>query len=321
MADHAWAGLERWGQVSEKSSDGVVAFCLGLAATMYFRGGHTDRKRRAALECVQEYLALCGSSLRWWVVEGRTISPVSKLKSLDMSPYLLSRKWNTPAAHDEPWALLWHGGEDRDDASPLSLEALGASALDAEAGADLSFLRVSFPVTWFADNARGFVDLVVRWAGRLEPVHGYGGVTFITSPDAGLAQLHEAGVVALASRHPGLEVDDPDSHSLATGEQIKGGNWLTLLSSSLVERVGGVSWLRDRLGTGFTLEPYSGGVCIVAGDTPEIGDRNRNLETPHLRTLARALKPIRVSTHPPIHTSGRYATEEGFEAWLARFDG
>ena len=40
------------------------------------------------------------------------------------------------------------------------------------------------------------------------------------------------------------------------------------------------------------------------------------IDTPDYARLARALKPIRIQIHGPVHGISR----EQFEAWLARFD-
>lgn len=323
MTDQAWLALSPWEQISETYKDGDVVFCLGLGVTWYFRDGHTDEKRRAALDCMNDYLALCGPSLRYWVVEGKSLSPVAKLKSRDMSPYLLSPKWNTPEAEDEAWAFLWHGGQRKEDASPFRIEALGGPKRDSDLGDDLSHLQVSFPVTFFADRPGELRELLVRWSARLHPAHGYGGITIVRSPNDGLAQMYEPQMAGLAMRHPGLEIDDPMGHAYATGEgaSIKGGNWITVLSTEFLEKLGGLSRLREELGAPYELLEYPGGAVIVAGPVPEVGDWNRGVDTPHLRKLARVLKPIRVRNHPPIHVKGKFSTEDGFEEWLSRFDG
>ena len=214
---------------------------------------------------------------------------------------------------------LWHGGQGADDASPWLVSALGAPRRDSEKG-DLSFLRISVPVSRFAADTGALLELVVRWSERLQPVYGYGGVTLLTSDDDGLAQTNEPKMAGLASRYPGLEIGDPLSHSLVGAERIKGGNWITILSEPFVEKLGGLPALTAQLGDPFRISPYAGGVTVAAGPAPEIGDWNQNVDTPTLRRLARVLAPIRVREHPAIHAYGKFSTSEGFEEWLTRFD-
>ena len=322
MADSNWVSLKKWEETLVRDEDGRIAICFGLAATMYFHDGHTEEKRQASLECFNEYDRMCGASLRWHCVgatSGR-MSPVHKLRSRDMSPYLLSPKWNTPEARENAWAFYWHGGEHPDDASPFMIHGYGSPRMYAELDNSLSFLQVSFPVLWFQGKPEVFPNLILRWSERLKPYHGYGGITLIESPDEGLSQIYSTDIAAFASRYPGIEIDDPMSHKLATQNGIKGGNWLTILSTGFVERLGGRDSLREQLGEPFAVEDYDGGVIIVAGPVPEVGDRNRNVDTPLYRKLARVLRSIHIQHHPPPYAEGRFAEDGEFAAWLARFD-
>jgi hypothetical protein len=190
----------------------------------------------------------------------------------------------------------------------------------AELDNSLSFLQVSFPVLWFEDKPDGFPELILRWCMYLKPHYGYGGITLLESPDRGLAQRYASNIAAFAGQYPGLEIDRPMSHKLATQNGIKGGNWLTILSTYFVEQLGGSNSLREQLGAPFVVEAYDGGMMVVAGPVPEVGDRNRNVDTPLYRMLAGVLKPIRIQDHPRPYAKGRFAEDGAFATWLARFD-
>jgi hypothetical protein len=289
---------------------------------MYFHAGHTEEKRSASLGCFNEYERMCGASLRWHCVgaNSRRMSSVDKLRNRDMSPYMLSSKWNETESNEHAWAFYWHGGQHQDDASPLKIHAYGSPRMYAELDDSLSFLQVSFPVLWFQGKSESFPSLILRWCERLKPYHGYGGITLLDSPDSGLSQSYSPNIPAFAGRYPGLEIDRPMSHKLATQKGIKGGNWITILSTYFVETLGGVDILRGQLGHSFVVDNYNGGVIIVAGPVPEVGDRNRNVDTPLYRRLAAVLKPIRIQDHPRLYSKGRFAEEGEFSAWLARFD-
>jgi hypothetical protein len=322
MTGGYWTSLRKWEEALVRDEEGTIAICFGLAATLYFQNGHTEEKRRASLECFNEYERLCGALLRWHCVgaDSRRMSPVAKLRSRDMSPYLLSPKWNQTESREHAWAFYWHGGEHPEDASPLKIHAYGSPRMYAELDNSLSFLQVSFPVLWFEDKLEGFPELILRWCERLKPHHGYGGITLLESPDRGLAQHYSPDIAAFAGRYPGLEIDRPMSHKLATQNGIKGGNWLTILSTYFVQQLGGRDSLREQLGEPFVVEDYDGSVMVVAGPVPEVGDRNRNVDTPLYRKLAGVLKPIRIQDHPRPYAKGRFAEDDEFATWLARFD-
>ncbi len=322
MTGNDWAGLDAWGDLQIHDEDGRVAICFGLAATLYFHDGHSDEKRRAALECFNEYEHMFGASLRWHCVgaNSRRFSPVSKLQSRDMSPYMLSPKWNKPEAADQGWAFYWHGGEHPDDASPITIHAYGSPKQYAEWHNSLSFLQTSVSISWSSAHVREFPALFRRLCAVLKPFHGYGGITLLESPDRGLTQRYSPEIAAFALQYPGIEIDRPMSHKLATQEGIKGGNWLTVLSTVFIERLGGVDHIQTHLGDPFVVEDYGEGLLIIAGPVPEVGDRNRNLDTPLYRKLAAMLEPIRIKDHPAPYSKGRFAEDGVFASWLARFD-
>ncbi len=315
--------LRAWSNRTVVDTDGRVAICFGLAATLYFRDGHVEKQRRAVLDCFNDYESVAGNHLTWHGVGARSgrMSRVDALRSRDMSPYLLSEKWTEPAAHEHAWAFNWHGGVNRDDASPWRIYAYGSPRRYAELDGSLSFLQVSVPLGGPTDAYRRFAQLVFRFCERLSPLHGYGGATLLISHDRGLAQVHASEAAGFAARYPGLEIDRPMSHKLATLNAIKGAGWITVLSQAFVERMGGLQGLRDRLAETVSVTPFATGVLLVAGNAPEVGDLNRRLDTPHLRDLSRALKPIRITEHPALYTEGRFAEASEYSAWLARFDG
>lgn len=249
--------LATWSNRTVVDSDGRVAICFGLAATLYFRDGYTERKRRAALDCFNEYEPIAGSALTWHCVGAGSnrMSRVSALRNRDMSPYLLSDKWNEPNASDHGWAYNWHGGADGDDASPWRIDAYGSPRRYTELDGSLSFLQVSVPLGGPTDAYQRFVQLVLRFCERLSPLHGYGGATLLVSPDRGLAQVHAGEVAGFAARYPGLEIDRPMSHKLATLHAIKGAGWITVLSRTFVESLGGMRELRQRLSETVVMTP------------------------------------------------------------------
>ena len=305
-------------RLAEVHRDGRVVVRLGLVVTLYFPRGHTLEKREAVLKCFREYLDLCGEYLRWWVVEGRRFSAVAKLINGDLTPYLLSPKLDRDP--ERTWATFWHGGEHMDDASDYRIAAFGSSKLESDLNRALSYLTVTLPLGWLPERREELLGMVLRWCERLRPLHGYGGAGIIDAVSEGLASVYQKRVYGLAKRHQGLEVDYPLQHALWTKNAIKGGNWITVLADTFVARLRGVDVLQHELAEPFKIYEYPGGVIIVAGDSPEFGDRNRNLDTPLYRRLARILKPIRVALHPAVHGwKGGFDRQE-FEAWLARFD-
>jgi len=322
MTSDVMATLAKWNETLVRDEDDTIAICFGLSVTLYFHNGHTAEKRRASLECFNEYEKLCGSSLRWHRVTANSsrFSPTAKLRNRDMSPYLLSSEWEQEELRDQAWAFYWHGGDHKDDASALKINAFGSPRMKAELHNSLSFIQMSFPILQFGDKLELFYEFVLRCCELLKPFHGYGGIALITSPDRGLVQSYSPDIAAFAFRYPGIEIDRPMSHKFAIQEGIKGGNWLTILSNHFVEKLDGSDNIIKKLEEPFVLESYNDGILVIAGTAPEVGDRNRNIDTPQYRKLAKVLRPIRIRYHPCVYPKGRFSEEGVFAEWMARFD-
>ena len=121
---------------------------------------------------------------------------------------------------------------------------------------------------------------------------------------------------------PGL-----DHHAAVIRGELEGVNWLTLLGNRWVQQIGGLDYLRIRLGDDFKLTPYDGGVMIQAGPKPQIGDVTKSCWPQHYITLAKVLKPIQIKEHYAFHlgdpdpSGAPRMDSEASEAWLFRFDG
>ena len=172
---------------------------------------------------------------------------------------------------------------------------------------------------WFRDGPQGFRSFVTRASERLQPVHGYAGIGLVTAADRFLASQFNDDVAAMAERFPGLEIDYPVKHLVWLRTGIKGVNWLTILGNDTIERFGGLERVQSALPAAAALHAFRGGCLIQAGPAPRIGDRNLGLGVEDYRSVAVALKPLRITTHSAVHgTAG--LDRARFEAWLARFD-
>jgi hypothetical protein len=136
-----------------------------------------------------------------------------------------------------------------------------------------------------------------------------------------------AAVRRLAERFPGLEVENPGSQRLSIEKYrgIKGASWLTVLGDAHLKEIGGLDYLRMRLGDEFPITAYDGGMMIQAGPGVQVGDAQGDNWPRHLVTLAKVLKPIQNKAHYYFHTTDPKRTphmdKEATLAWINRFDG
>jgi hypothetical protein len=91
-------------------------------------------------------------------------------------------------------------------------------------------------------------------------------------------------------------------------------HWLNSINNSLVEKLGGMAYIKSKISSSQLIE-IPNGIILRGAKNPPIGDINHN--APDIGTIpeiARLLKPLRTK----INALG----ESGFNAqnWLARFD-
>lgn len=105
---------------------------------------------------------------------------------------------------------------------------------------DAGYITASFPIHFVLAKAPGFLrDLCLSWAERIQAQHSYASFGLLRSVIAGHAQKSDVQVYPLIQRFPGLELDDPLTHSIHCKNKIKSVNWLTVLSDDLVTELGG----------------------------------------------------------------------------------
>jgi hypothetical protein len=295
-----------------RDEEGRTVLQVGLFATLYFENGYQTDVRRSVCDCVDEYLAMTGSYIRWvkhpetfhWLPIGSPALPDWKAWLLNLGP-------------NYEWEIKFKGGDDPEAASHFSVGGYGTAAWEKT----LSYFKAALPITWFADHEGSFPGVVMSWLRKLRPFHGYGGLGILESPDGAIEVKFEPTVYAMARRFPGLEVDRPASHLNYVEKGIKGVNWLTVLGDHWLSKVGGLDGLRRELDGEFRFYKYPGGLLIQAGQRPQLGDVNRRLWPAEYVKLSLALKPIRITTHRSFHHLGENRfTRETSEEWLRRFD-
>lgn len=296
-----------------KNDEGLTVVQVGLLGTLYFEDAHTPVMREAVLACFDAYWDLCGEHLHW-VTHPKTHQwkPIEKIKEHP-------RHWILARNENESWQLSYQGGASQKEASHFRFEVLGTPAWERESV--LSYLHFCLPITFFADREGGLPELLLDFAGRLNPVHGYAGLGLIESYDSNLRFQYEPAVYGMSQRFPGLEVDYPTAHSIYGKTGIKSVNWLTVLANDLLASLGGTDRICEQLGDEYLMHAYPGGAIIQAGPRPQLGDRNRDRWPDRYVKLAHLVEPIRLKDHRSFHEYGinRFTLESTAE-WLARFD-
>ncbi len=299
-----------------RDKDGRPALQIGLLATMFLAESWTRPVREAVASAAESYLCAFQPFLKW-AKHPRTahIHPIERGKV----PF--PRDWLPQHEDGKAWEFGFHGGETDEAASEFQVSAYGSDNVKKATG----FFQIYLPVTWFAEHPGTFQDFVLSFANRLRPLSGYAGIGVLETLDNYAREPFQATVKQIADRFPGLEIESRPIHAIHAGKGIKGVNWLTLLGDPWVQTIGGLDYLRVRLGEDFKLTPYDGGLMIQAGPNPQIGDVAANRWPRHYVTLAKVLKPIQIKDHYPFHFGDSRGPARmdsaASKAWLFRFDG
>ncbi|HLJ89705.1 MAG TPA: type VI immunity family protein [Candidatus Angelobacter sp.] len=130
----------------------------------------------------------------------------------------------------------------------------------------------------------------------------------------------------LYRRFPGLLHDTFSDLSRAMrrrDDAICAVNWLTAISTNLLDRVGGLANAQKECGTEVQIHPYAGGVVFQAGEKPVLGDVNAGDIPDAYRRVNRLLRPLRFNEYQrsnfipvPPEVDDAAATQ----AWISRFD-
>jgi hypothetical protein len=300
-----------------RDATGRPAVMIGLFATFYIEESWKRPCREAVAELGDRYLEQFRKHLVW--ARGPKANRLHKVETGRVQP---PGRWLPQYEDGEEWSFSFHsgeGGEDEDAAASFAVKALGSN--DVEKG--VGYFHVRLPLTWFGDHGGSLPEFVLPICKRLRPLSGYAGIGFLMPLTFEGCQESEALVVPLAQRFPGIEVDDPISHSIHLHKGIKGVNWLNILGERWIKEAGGMDYLRIRLDEPtFPFYSYDGGLMIQAGPRPDIGDATQDRWPRHYVTLAKVLKKIQATRYYKFWTgrSGMF-DHATTGAWLFRFDG
>jgi hypothetical protein len=205
-----------------------------------------------------------------------------------------------------PWYKIFRGKEKLLDYLP--------PVFQTSAYHEFSALQLHLPPT-VADDLDDLLSLVSKLAEAFPFRCGYVGYSLCwNDQSADRTPMVPPLIAPLHKRYPGFAWGVA---RLLADHPLPPVNWLTLLGPEVVEKLGGITRVRkDLKDKAISVEPMGAGICIRAGDAPEIGDRNRGDDLPLYRKVGTYLKDYRGKEY--LELDGLEIDES--EAWLARFD-
>lgn len=125
---------------------------------------------------------------------------------------------------------------------------------------------------------------------------------------------------ALAPRFVGVDMSMPLGTQFIVPTGIKCANWITLINSAMLEKLGGTNVVTNALGSDASLHIVAHGAALRAGVAPSLGDVNRRDSLLGYHAVGRVVASLRAPKHAPIFGPSGIPDQIATDKWLARFD-
>jgi TseV toxin immunity protein TsiV len=285
----------------------VVTACLELVA---FSGASIKEGGKGFTNFYREFQKRFGDSLRLYSTDTMKRTKRVDARALEMLPFWFS---DEQAESEVDIGIRLHSGKTSQDSIPPAFEML----CDQVSEPSYSYFRMVLPPDWVDGSTEPFLDLARNSLAEFPLLSGYAGYSFFWDAlDPDMNEEATSRIGPWLKRYPGFSHGDAAELPELALEGIVGINWLTLLGSEYVDRLGCERNISQSLGPEIKLHSLGHGMIIQAGERPEIGDLNRKQTLPLYHKVGKFLNPIKAS--------GEEAWVEGLdpdemEEWFDRF--
>ena len=156
-----------------------------------------------------------------------------------------------------------------------------------------NFIRLSFPVDRFIEGLQPFADICWQLAKLYPFSSGYAGYgLYWHVPDTVSFREVRSSYRSWLLNYPGFIHGDDFANAAIEG--IADVNWLTFVGSAYLDKLGGISAIRDQLPKTVTPEEIPGkGIVLRAGETPRLGDLTQGESVHAYGVIGDLLAPYR----------------------------
>jgi hypothetical protein len=306
------------GLLTTQRPQDYVGSVPAITGVLFFNDGHLPTARDAICACFDEYEAIAKPYLTWlWRAE-----PPQGPDKFAYAKAPPMRTMMKRMNENDVVSFTYISGEKPHDAGDWEFQVFGRRGWEAKMVVrGTSALRFSMPLLYLEENPLAFQAMFVRFAKRLNAIHGYGGHGLVLS--AVRESNNQPFEAYLADQLNGLDVGEPVAGASHAHEGIKTVSWLTAINYEMLEKIGGLTALRSELPMDwFALYDYGTGLIIQTGPKPEAAPTDQpkpaRLVLPNM--LFKPLRSPKVSLHHGSLDGEPRIVGWAAEQWQKRFD-
>ena len=184
-----------------------------------------------------------------------------------------------------------------------------------------NLISFAFPPVFGVERGNEMLDLVTKICDMFPFQSGSAGYAFQCSRYT--PQLGESFAWKKSMRYPEIDIVRLPQDIHAVGQNaIKTVGWLTFVNSDFLKKLGGITKIKESVGSDTRVFKTKNGYIFKIGDLPVISDRNRGESSPDYQKLYQNFKPlIDIASQQSLwfDTGGRDEGEQT-EAWYRRLE-
>ncbi|EPQ5230392.1 TPA: DUF3396 domain-containing protein [Providencia rettgeri] len=296
------------------NSEGMAVTRLGITIIMIYPFGYTAEKKQNVLNCFRRFRDEFGYELRFHT---HGFSGLKKYNETNIEKF--ETKFLAGTDKDD---LEWDVSDAFDlDTAPKHLMSM-VTSLEASGHYNRSYLNLTLPWDYiFQEDGlakfQGWFDFLKE---QLSPDAGYCdfGVTLPRN-----YHEYQAQERMLAERYPLLTVNSTiHGDKRRFGTSVRGVNWITIISPYLLQRLGGIEWVRKKLSPypEIQLIESPDSLVIQIGEYPILCDSLASVPESYY-AVNDLLRPIRLVPDDSLHTRGYgHFDIPATQAWYKRLD-
>lgn len=241
----------------------------------------------AVLHAYDAFLRVApATALRWYRTEN-----MSQHKPVTPRVKDMLRSWLSPGAPPrEIINIELRDGDDFVDTADFSFFVYGSEASHIRHPFRANMIRLSFPAAWGIEHGRDVLRLASEVCERMPFQSGH--VGFVLQKSAYVRKEGETQAWRLGMRYPCLDIANEGTDTVALRDAVKGVGWATLLSDAFISRLGGSDAIRAALPDSVDIERVVGGLMLIIGPAPTIGDVDAGEDISAYKAVYRLIEPL-----------------------------